>query len=109
MGSRKNCKQSNPSGLRIKSSCFVIALACAGAACSGLPNGTGNGEQVESSQEALLASDVWTIENAARWTIVQGNATKTTSTTHSEGSASLSLTASNVVAVKGDAVSKPSA
>ncbi|MBW8885935.1 MAG: hypothetical protein JF612_14435, partial [Planctomycetia bacterium] len=49
------------------------------------------------------------MENAARWTIVQGSATKTTSTTHSEGSSSLSLTASNVVAVKGDAVSKPSA
>jgi glucosylceramidase len=74
-----------------------------------LPNGTANGEVTERSQDALLISDVWTMENAARWTIVQGSATKTTSTTHSEGSSSLSLTSTNGVSVKGAAVSKPSA
>jgi hypothetical protein len=50
---------------------------------------------------------VWTMESASRWTVVQGSATKATSSVHSQGSYSLSVTASNVVALKGAAVSKP--
>lgn len=76
-------------------------------ACSRSAGVNEEGLEIDEAHHALLVSDVWTMESASRWTVVQGTATKSTSSTHSQGSSSLSVTSSNVVALKGAAVSKP--
>jgi hypothetical protein len=48
------------------------------------------------------------MENASRWIVSSGSATNSTNSAHTQGSYSLSVTASNVVSLKGSAVSKPS-
>jgi hypothetical protein len=86
----------------------AIALALAGTSCSQTMGSDADGEAIGQSHQALLLGDVWTMEDASRWTVVQGSATKSINSAHTQGSYSLSLKASNAVALKSAAVSKPS-
>ena len=92
---------------RVIGALAIGAAATSVTACSGPAGIDASKDKLESRQQALGIGDVWTMEDAAQWTVVQGTATKGTSSTHTQGSYSLSLKANASVQVKGAAVSKP--
>lgn len=109
IGTRTKCAVVRGGSWRRLAGLAIAGIALLGASGCSSSSSPGESEVVGVSQDALTLAQIWGFENASGWTVTTGAATKQTSTTHDEGTTSLQLSASSFVAIRADAVAKPSA
>lgn len=87
----------------------LAVLVGAYAGCSSSDAGGDGAEALGTTAEALTLAEIWGFESPSAWTLTSGTGSKQAGTVHDQGSYSLELAGTSFLAVRGDAVSKPTA